>query len=58
MKQTYDIKCFVYGQVYRQENNFEDYCLGHMCPKGPDLREAVMGMEKQGKYRFYKEKKN
>lgn len=26
----------------------EDYYIGHMYPKGPDLREAVKGTEKQG----------
>lgn len=45
MKQRYDIKWFVYGLVYRQKNMFEDYCLGHVCPKGLDLRKSVMGME-------------
>lgn len=41
MKRRYDLKWFVYGLVYRQENFLED------CPKGPDLREAIMGMEEQ-----------
>lgn len=49
MKQRYGTKWFVHSQVYRQENILKttvwDTSKG---PKGPDLREAVMGMERQG----------
>lgn len=49
MKQRYGTKWFVHGQVYRQKNILKttvwDTSKG---PKGPDLREAVMGMERQG----------